>query len=228
MIILSSIIYIQGILLLETGSSQPPSTHLRQFLLDNGRFQLYELYAVADLDTREGLDQSTEVLLEQRVVEDGEMGIYDGISSQLLLVLLQRHLQQSHLSVAVIGTGDSHIELPERAFLVSVRHSFHRIDFQSNVLESSLGVNNRRDVCCIVGHDLAEQHVLQFEHRLGIVQRTALLERFVEVRVGCLVVMLFGVKQSRFTVDLASRCETRWHLNGRRKAPTSACKVGGM
>ena len=182
---------------------------MRQFLLDDGRIQLYKLRDVTDLDAREGLDQSTEVLSEQRVVEDGEMGIDDGIPSQLLLVLLQRHLQQSHLSVAVIGRGDSHIELPERAFLVSVGHSFHRVDFQSNVLESSLGVDNRRDVRCIVGHDLAEQHVLQFEHRLGIVQRTALLERFVEVGVGCLVVMLLGVKQSRMTVDLASRCKTR-------------------
>ena len=90
-----------------------------------------------------------------------------------------------------------------------MRHSFHRVDFQSNVPRSSLGIDNRCDVYYFIGHDLAEQHILQFEHRLGIAERTALLEHFVEVGVSRILVMLHGVKQSRLTVDLASLCETR-------------------
>ena len=94
------------------------------------------------------------------------------------------------------------VESLEGAVLVCLRHSFHGIYVCSNILETSFGIDDGGDISCVVRHNLAEEHVLQFENRLGVIQSTTLLKRLIEIRVCRLVVMLLGMKQSRLSIDL--------------------------
>ena len=54
----------------------------------------------------------------------------------------------------------------------------------------------------LVEHDLGQQHVLQNQYRLGVVERVVLLKGLEEVRVGGLVVALLGVEDAGLVVDL--------------------------
>jgi hypothetical protein len=55
---------------------------------------------------------------------------------------------------------------------------------------------------CFVEHDLAQQHVLEHSHSLGIIQCTELLKGLEEVAVGSLVVALVSVQDAALGVDL--------------------------
>jgi len=55
---------------------------------------------------------------------------------------------------------------------------------------------------CIVEHDLAQQHVLEHRHCLGVIQRTELLKGLKEVAVGRLVVLLLSMQDATLGVNL--------------------------
>ena len=94
------------------------------------------------------------------------------------------------------------LKLLKGSFLICLGYSFHRIHIEPHILQSSFGVDDGRNVSGIVRHDLAEQHVLQFEQRFGIVQCAALIKGLIEIRVGSFVVMLLGMQQTRLRVNL--------------------------
>lgn len=60
---------------------------------------------------------------------------------------------------------------------------------QTCILETSFGGNHAGNLFCRGQHDLAQQHVLQAQHSLGIIKRIELLKGLKEIGVRSLVVL---------------------------------------
>lgn len=70
------------------------------------------------------------------------------------------------------------------------------------VLEASFGGDHAGNLFCRGQHDLAEQHVLQAQDSLGVIQSIELLKGLKEVGVCSLVVLLLSMQSARLGVNL--------------------------
>lgn len=138
-----------------------------------------------NLDAAERLDNAHEVLLEERVVQRGKVVPDDRVVGELALVLLQERLKVVEAAV-LVGSGDG----------------LHRVNVRSGVPLRELARDDRGHVLGEAEHDLAQEHVLERGGRLGIVLAREAFERFEEVRVGRLVVLVLGVQHARLHVEL--------------------------
>mmetsp|Transcript_15424 Transcript_15424/g.30922 ORF Transcript_15424/g.30922 Transcript_15424/m.30922 type:complete len:338 (-) Transcript_15424:58-1071(-) len=93
-------------------------------------------------------------------------------------------------------------QLLERAILVRGGHFTHRLQLLPPVLERVLPVYQPWHLLRVVGHDLAEEHVLEGGDGAGVVLGLESLKGLVEVGVGRLVVFLLRVQRAALRVDL--------------------------
>jgi hypothetical protein len=113
------------------------------------------------------------------------------------------------------------LEQPQTALGVRLGNGAHGLELSAGVTQRQLAVNQRGDIFGLstrqhgpqltrvtyaVGHDLAQQHVLQAQDGLGTVGRSVVLKGLVEVRVARLVVTLLGVQRAALNVEVGLQC----------------------
>ena len=139
-----------------------------------------------NLNTREGLDDLDQVLLQHRVVQSAQVRCDEAVPAQLDSVRVQRILI-----------------LLQAAVRVRAGHGFHRVQVLAGVFEGVLGSHERVDVVAEVQHDLAQQHVLQGRGGLeSLVLRSVALHGLDEVRKGRVEVAVLGVQLAGLHVQV--------------------------
>ena len=71
------------------------------------------------------------------------------------------------------------------------------------IFKTCLGGDHARNLLCRGQHDFAQQHVLEAQHSLWVIQCIELLKGLKEVGVCCLVVLLFRMQGPRLSVNLS-------------------------
>ena len=138
---------------------------------------------IGNLDPAERLDDPQQVLLEQCVVQRREVVADDGIVRQFCASLVSRGVGGGGLGRTMLVFAESSLKRGETAVLVCLGDGAHRLDVLAGVLLRQLALHDGRDVLGQAEHDLAQEHVLERRHRLGVVLARQALERLKEVRV---------------------------------------------
>lgn len=130
---------------------------------------------------------------------------------KLVIQLIQLRLDNSIARDLFSVFRDKQLELLQWFLLVSISNEFHCSEIFASIFQPKLSIQQLSNVIIVAGHDLAEEHVLQcFECFGGVFERVKCFEGFVEIRICCLIVLVFCLENTSHEIDISLEC--RWAI----------------